>query len=136
MLQPPTHGLEVLTAKLTHNVRRASLGSSVGSALNPRSHTFDFVLDQGFPVFAVDVAPPAIEVSGVVKFVSLHCLLCVEGLEAALYVAWHAFDGLEWHRHLVGLEDDKVVADGLSGKRSLFAVYVIGFLPWLWSLAV
>jgi len=66
MLQPPSHRLEVHTAELTHNVWRTSLGSSVGSAFDPRSHTFDFVLDQIFPVFAVDVAFSAVEVSWVV----------------------------------------------------------------------
>ena len=56
MLQSSTHSLEVLAAELTHDVRWASLGSPVGSAFDPRSHAFDFVLDQGLPVFAVDVA--------------------------------------------------------------------------------
>jgi len=136
MLQPPAHGLEVLATELTHNVWRASLGSTVGSALDPRSHTFDFVLDQGFPVFAVDVAPPAVEVSGIVKFVSFHCLLCVEGLEAAFDVAWHIVNGLEWHHHLVELECGDVLADGLSGKRGWSAMFVVDCLPWLWSLVV
>jgi hypothetical protein len=109
MLQPPTHRLEVLAAELAHDVRRASLGSSVGSALDPRSHAFDFVLDQGLPVFAVDVASPAVEVSGIINFVSLHVFFIVEGLEAAFFVAWYSLDGLEWDDHLVGIEGGNVL---------------------------
>lgn len=104
MLQSSTHSLEVLAAELTHDVRWASLGSPVGSAFDPRSHAFDFVLDQGLPVFAVDVAPPAVEVSGVVDLVSLHGLFVVEGLVTTLLVAWHCLDGLEGDGHLGGFE--------------------------------
>ena len=102
MQQPPTHRLEVLAAELTHNVRRVSFGSSVGSALYPRSHAIDFVLDEGFPVFAVDVATPAVEVSGVVALVVSHLLVCLEGLVAAWYGAWHRSDWLEWDVHVGG----------------------------------
>lgn len=108
MLQPPAHRLEVLAAELAHNVRRASLGSPVCSAFDPRSHSFDFVLDQGLPVFAVEVAPPAIEVSRIIKLVSLHILLRVEGLIATFLVAWNSLDGLEWDDHFGGLEGGEV----------------------------
>jgi hypothetical protein len=104
VLQPPTHGLEVLATELAHDVWRVALGSPVGSVLDPWSHSFDFVLNQGCPVFAVDVAFLTVEVSGVVTLVSLHCLLVVEGLEAAFDVAWHGLDGLERDHHLVGVK--------------------------------
>ena len=103
MLQSPAHGLKVLTAELTDDVRRASLGSFIGSAIDPWSHTLDFVLDQGLPVLAVNVAPPAIEVSWIVKLMPLHFLFCVKGLEAAFDVAWYCLDGLERDHHLLGL---------------------------------
>ena len=109
MQQPPTHRLEVLAAELTHNVRRVSFGSSVGSALYPRSHAIDFVLDEGFPVFAVDVATPAVEVSGVIELVALHVFLVVEGLVAAFFVAGHSPDGLEGDDHFGGLEGGELV---------------------------
>lgn len=115
MLQPSAHGLKVLTAELAHDVRRVALRSSVGSALDPRSHPFDFVLDKGFPVFAVDVAFLAVEVSGVVTLVSFHCLLIVERLEAAFDVAWHRLDGLEWDHHLGWLDGGKVLSDNVEG---------------------
>ena len=104
MLQSSTHSLEVLAAELTHDVRRVSFGSSVGSALYPWRHAVDFVLDQGLPVFAVDVAALAVEVSGVVELVALHVFLVVEGLVAAFFVAWYGPDGLEGGDHIGGLE--------------------------------
>ena len=109
MLQSSTHSLEVPAAELTHDVRWASLGSPVGSAFDPRSHAFDFVLDQGLPVFAVDVAALAVEVSGVVELVALHVFLVVEGLVAAFFVAWYGPDGLEGDDHVGGLEGGRVV---------------------------
>jgi len=115
VLQPPAHGFEVLTTELAHDVRRVALGAPVGSALDPRSHPFDFVLDEGFPVFAVDVAFLAVEVSGVVTLVSLHCLLVVERLEAAFDVAGHGLDGLEWDHHSAWLEGGNRIADGADG---------------------
>lgn len=93
VLQPPAHGLEVHTTELAHDVRRVALRSPVGSAFDPGSHSLDFVLDQGFPVFAVDVTFLAVEMSGVVTLVSLHVLFVVEGLEATLDVARHTLDG-------------------------------------------
>lgn len=108
VLQSPTHSLEVLATELTHNVRRASFGSIVGSAFDPRSHAFDFVFDEGLPVFAVDVTPPAVEVSGVVKLVALHGLFVVEGLVTSFLVAWHCLDGLEWDGHLGEFEGGEV----------------------------
>lgn len=107
MQQPPAHRLEVLAAELTYNVRWAALGSSVGSAFDPRRHAFDFVLDERLPVFAVDIATPAIEVSGVVELMALHILLIVEGLEAAFLVAWYGFYGLEGNGHSVEFDCGK-----------------------------
>ena len=96
-------------------MRRVSFGSSVGSALYPRSHAIDFVLDEGFPVFAVDVATPAVEVSGVIELVALHVFLVVEGLVASFFVAWYGPDGLEGDDHFGGIEGCEmvVVAVGL-----------------------
>lgn len=123
MLQPPAHRLEVHTTEFAHDVRRVALRSPVGSAFDPGSHTLDFVLDQRFPVFAVDVTFLAVEVSGIVTLVSLHVLFVVEGLEATLDVARHTLDGLERHRHLAGLDAGKVAVDGMDVGRSLFAVW-------------
>lgn len=109
MQQPPAHGLEVFAAELAHNVRWVSLGSSVGSAFNPRRHAVDFVLDEGFPVFAVDVAPPAVEVSGIGELVALHVLFVVEGLVASFFVARHRLDGLEGDYHGGGIEGGELV---------------------------
>jgi hypothetical protein len=116
MLQSPTHRLEVHTTELAHDVRRVALRSPVGSAFDPGSHSLDFVLDQGFPVFAVDVAFLAVEVSGIVTLVSLHVLFVVEGLEATLDVARHILDGLERHRHLAGVKHDSVMVGVLEGE--------------------
>ena len=129
MLQPPAHGLEVLATELAHDVRRVALGARVGSALDPRSHPLDFVLDQGLPVVAVDVAFLAVEVRGIVALVSLHCLLVVEGLEAAFDVAWHGLGGLEWDDHLFGLTVDSVVSGWCSGWRVVGLCCVWCFLP-------
>lgn len=131
VLQPPTHGLEVLATELTHDVRRVALGAPVGSALDPWSHAFDFVLDQGLPVFAVDITFLAVEVSGVVTLVSLHCLLIVERLEAAFDVAWHGLDGLEWDYHLAGLEGGEVVVDGPDQGWRLVAARSAVYVLWL-----
>jgi hypothetical protein len=97
-------------------MRRISLGSPVGPAFDPRSHAFDFVLDQILPVFAVDIALLAVEMSGVVKLVSLHLLLGIEGLKAAFDVAVNGPDRLEWNHHLGGLEVGELEADGLNGE--------------------
>lgn len=131
VLQPPTRGLEVLATELTHDVRRVALGAPVGSALDPWSHAFDFVLDQGLPVFAVDITFLAVEVSGVVTLVSLHCLLIVERLEAAFDVAWHGLDGLEWDYHLAGLEGGEVVVDGPDQGWRLVAARSAVYVLWL-----
>lgn len=131
VLQPPAHGLEVLATELAHDVRRVALGASVGSALNPWSHSLDFVLDQRFPVFAVDVAFLAVEVSGIVTLVSLHCLLIVERLEAAFDVAGHSLDGLEWDHHLGELEGGEVVANGPDEGWRLVATRSTVCVLWL-----
>lgn len=136
MLQPPAHRLEVHTTELAHDVRRVALRSPVGSAFDPGSHTLDFVLDQGFPVFAVDVTFLAVEVSGIVTLVSLHVLFVVEGLEATLDVARHTLDGLERHRHLAGLDAGKVAVDDMDVGRSVFVwsfpVFSGYACPWCW----
>ena len=131
VLQPPTRGLEVLATELTHDVRRVALGAPVGSALDPWSHAFDFVLDQGLPVFAVDITFLAVEVSGVVTLVSLHCLLIVERLEAAFDVAWHGLDGLEWDYHLVGLEGGEVVVANPDGGWCVFVSRSVVCVLWM-----
>jgi hypothetical protein len=103
MEQSAAHGLEVFAAKLTHYVWWVSCRSIVGSALKPRRHAVDFVLDQVRPVFAVDIAFLAVEVSWVVELVTFHLLLRVEGLIAAVDVALDCPDRLEWCNHLGGV---------------------------------
>lgn len=104
MYQPPTHGLEVFSTELAHDVRWEPFGAVVGSALNPRRHAIDFVLDQRLPILAVDVALSAEEVKRVVEFVALHLVFRVEGFVAAFEGTLDRPNGLEWCDHLGGLQ--------------------------------
>ena len=102
--QPSTKTLEVFTTELAHDVLWRSLGPSIAPAFDPWSHGFDFVLDIGIPGLRLNihVASLAVEVSGVVALVVSHLLVCLEGLVAAWYGAWHRSDWLEWDVHVGG----------------------------------
>jgi hypothetical protein len=104
MPQPPTKALEVFTTELAHNVLRRSFGAPVPPAFDPWSHGFDFVLDKGVPGlrFNVDIAPLAIEVSGVFVFVVSHLPFRVERLVAAGDCAGEVPDRIEWNVHVGG----------------------------------
>lgn len=72
------------------------------SALDELCHLLHFVLYEGHPVLAIDVALLAVEVSWLVTLVPLHFLLVVEGMIAAQNGAWHRPDRLKRHSHPSG----------------------------------
>jgi hypothetical protein len=102
--QPSTETLEVFAAEFAHNVLWGSLGALVPPAFDPWSHCIYLVLDKGIPGlwYNIHIASLAVEVSGVVALVVSHLLVCLEGLVAAWYGAWHHSDWLEWDVHVGG----------------------------------
>lgn len=125
MSQPSTKTLEVFTTELAHNVLWRSVGTSVPPAFDPRSHGFDFVLDIGIPGLRldVDIAPLAVEMSGVFVFVVSHLPVRVERLVAAGDCAGELPDRIEWYVHVVASVLEAV-------DRVLMSEWVLDELCW------
>lgn len=97
----PTHTLEIHPAELAHDVLRRALGSAT-LLLEPRRHGVDFVLRQGGPVFAIDVAFLAVKVRRLLDLVILHFFFGGEGLVAVGVGACPPFQWVEGDGHLGG----------------------------------
>lgn len=75
-----TEAIEIHATEFAHDVHRRLVFVSFLLTFNPRSHGGDFMCFQILPVFAVHVAPLAIEVCRIISLVMLHFFLSVEVL--------------------------------------------------------